>query len=477
MTDLIGKTARAMIEDLAAKRVSARELLDAHVARCDGVNPQLNAVVATDLDRARNEAKAIDDKRARGEPLGALAGIPMTVKDCYDVDGLPATAGAPVFANRPKQCADAKLVRAVRDAGAIVWGKTNVPLMAGDFQSYNEVYGTTNNPYDLTRTPGGSSGGAAAALAARITPLEIGSDIGGSLRHPANFCGVTALKPTWGRLPLRGHVPPPPGYNGEPDLGVGGPMARNIGDLRLLFEVMTGTASPARPVKGARIALWTDDPEFPLAADVRATVEKAGDALKQQGAIVERIDAPLDAKKLMDSYFALLAPIISSGFPDEVYNMLSAMRPGCVEAVRGGADRYSSAGYIVASTPSYREFAQAAVQRQFLKDQLEGFFADGWDAILSPVTTIPAFPHNQDGQLSDRTLECDNQRIAYLHALDWIALATSMHTPAVAVSAGRTATGLPIGVQLITKWDDEASALNLAEALESAIGPLPQPIL
>ena len=151
---------------------------------------------------------------------------------------LPATAGNPAFANRAKDCADAELVARTRKAGAVVWGKTNVPFMLGDFQSYNAIYGTTNNPYDVTRTPGGSSGGAAAALATGITPLEIGSDIGGSLRHPANFCGVCSLKPTWGVLPMRGHVPPPPGFDAELDLGVGGPMARNVGDLKLLWDVL-----------------------------------------------------------------------------------------------------------------------------------------------------------------------------------------------------------------------------------------------
>ena len=159
---------------------------------------------------------------------------------------MPATAGFPPFASRPKNCADAELVARTRAAGAVIWGKTNVPLMLSDWQSYNAIYGTTNNPYDVTRVPGGSSGGAAAALATGITPLEIGSDIGGSLRMPANFCGVTALKPTWGMLPMRGHVPPPPGIDAEVDLGVGGPMARNVDDLKLLWSVLNKTPEAPR---------------------------------------------------------------------------------------------------------------------------------------------------------------------------------------------------------------------------------------
>lgn len=199
-TDLYA-TARQMLADLAAKRISARELLDAHVARHDALHNRLNAVVAADLERARSDALAIDEARMRGDKLGVLAGLPMTIKDGYDVEGLPAAAGNPIFAGRPKACRDAELVARTRREGAVIWGKTNVPFMLSDFQSYNAIYGTTNNPYDVTRVPGGSSGGAAAALATGMTPLEIGSDIGGSLRHPANFCGVCSLKPTWARCP------------------------------------------------------------------------------------------------------------------------------------------------------------------------------------------------------------------------------------------------------------------------------------
>ncbi|HSZ74790.1 MAG TPA: amidase family protein, partial [Rhizomicrobium sp.] len=204
-------TAREMLADLAAKRVSARELLDSHLARSDALHGKLNAIIEADIVRAMKDAAATDDARARGETLGPLAGLPMTIKDGFDVENMPATSGNPALANRPKDCADATMVARARKAGAVIWGKSNVSFMLGDIQSYNEIYGTTNNPYDVSRVPGGSSGGAATALAAGITPLEIGSDIGGSLRHPANFCGVVSLKPTLGVLPQRGLVPPLPG--------------------------------------------------------------------------------------------------------------------------------------------------------------------------------------------------------------------------------------------------------------------------
>jgi amidase len=260
-------TAREMLDDLEKRRISARELLGLHVARSEKLAQALNSVVETDLSRAHADAAAIDEARAKGAPTGRLAGLPMTIKDGFDVENMPATSGNPAFVARPKHCADAAVVHAARRQGAIIWGKTNVPLMLGDFQSYNAIYGTTNNPYDVSRTPGGSSGGAAAALASGITPLEIGSDIGGSLRHPANFCGVCALKPTWGVLDLRGHVPPAPSAFFETDLGVVGPMARNSEDLKLLWSVLRGSRSPERKdIRGARVAIWDEEPGFPWPA-------------------------------------------------------------------------------------------------------------------------------------------------------------------------------------------------------------------
>src|SRR2546430_3012623 len=241
-------TARQMLARLNARKISARELLDTHVARHEQLAKKINAVIASDLERAYRDAEALDNARAKGKPLGALAGLPMTIKDGFDVEHMPATAGSPGLVGRDKDCDDAELVRRARKDGAVIWGKTNVPHMLGDWQTYNAIHGTTNNPYDVTRGPGGSSGGAAAALASGITPLEIGSDIGGSLRTPASFCGVTALKPTWGVLPMRRHVPPLPQQYYELDLGVGGPMARNAEDLRLLWTVLSGQSSQRKRI-------------------------------------------------------------------------------------------------------------------------------------------------------------------------------------------------------------------------------------
>lgn len=477
MKDLVYRSAGELIADLEARRVGARELLDAQVSRHEAVHPDINAVVALDLDRAREQARAIDDARARGAAVGPLAGLPMTVKDAFDVEGMPAVCGNPGFAGRPKDCADAEVVASVRRAGALVWGKTNVPLMLGDLQTFNDVYGTTNNPYDPARTPGGSSGGAAAALAAGITPLEIGSDIGGSLRHPANFCGVHALKTTWNALPLRGYVPPPPGKYVVQDLEVAGPMARSAGDLRLLYNVLRGDRpSPPREVGGARVALWLDEPEFALSREARSAVESAADGLREQGVIVEPASLPVAGGRLLDIYLALLFPIVAAEFPDRVYAAMADARAECEAAVAAGASRYGPEAMVVHSTASYRTVARAMVARQALKDALAGWFEE-WDAILAPISPVSAFTHRHNGVPSRRVIEIDGVSEPYQHLFDWVALATASHTPAVAVPVTRTAAGLPLGAQLIGKWHDEDRLLDLADALDAQTGGFQVPPL
>jgi amidase len=449
-------------------------LLDVHVARHERVHAELNAVVATDLERARADAAVIDERRVRGEPVGPLAGLPITVKDYFDVAGMPAVCGVPEYRDRPKDCPDAEVVAIARRAGAVVWGKSNVPLLAGDLQSYNEVYGTTNNPYDLTRTPGGSSGGSAAALAAGVTPLEIGSDIGGSLRHPAHFCGVYALKPTFGALPMRGSVPPGPGPFVQRDMVVAGPMARTAADLRLLWEVLRGSTEPPpaetpRSVSGARVGLWLDEPEFVACEQVRTGVLAAADALRAQGVTVEPITAPVPAAGLVDTYLALLFPIVASRFPDQRFDALVATRAHAEAALAAGAGRYGPEAVTVYATARYREVAHAQVTRQRMKDELAAWFTD-WDAVLCPVTPVTAFTHRHEGTLASRVLELDGREVPYLRFIDWTALANALHTPAVAVPVTRTSQGLPVGAQLIGRWGQESRLLNLASALEAVTG-------
>jgi amidase len=466
-----------MLTDLEAKRISARELLAAHVARHEALAKTLNAVVATDFEHAEAAAKSIDDARAHGAALGPLAGLPMTIKDGYDVFGMPATSGNPAFIERAKDCNDAGLVARTRKAGAVIWGKTNVPFMLSDFQSYNAIYGTTNNPYDVARTPGGSSGGAAAALATGMTPLEIGSDIGGSLRHPANFCGVCSLKPTWGVLPMQGHVPPPPGLDAEVDLGVGGPMARNVGDLKLLWDVLNERAPvEMRPAKRGRIALWDEEAGWPLARAVKERVDAAGEAFERAGLRVERAKPKIDMVKMVETYLDLLTPIIAAGFPDALLEKMAQTHEADLAAVREGRDGTGEARYRLRVTAPAADILAAQRTRQAHKNALAEFF-ENYDAILMPITPIPAFPHDQSDPMNARTIAVDGTAAPYMSMLNWIALATSLHAPALAVPAGRTPEGLPVGVQLVGPSNGEDRLFDLAAAAEEILGGFSPPKL
>jgi amidase len=474
MTDVYA-TAREMIADLKAKKVSARELLDLHLARNDKVAKAINAVIETDIPRAKKDAATIDEARVKGTALGRLAGLPMTIKDGFDVENMPAVAGNPVFKDRSKSCADATVVSATRKEGAVIWGKTNVPFMLSDIQSYNAIYGTTNNPYDTTRVPGGSSGGAAAALATGVTPLEIGSDIGGSLRHPANFCGVTSLKPTWGALSGRGHVPPAPEHYAEGDLGVFGPMARNVGDLKLLWSVLHGTPEQARrDIKGARVAIWNEETSWPLARDVREGTERAGAALAKSGAHVEHAKPDIDGVELMRFYLDILTAIIAAGLPATLLNSWEATRSRDREIVAEGGPDAAAASYRLRATASHREILAANVKQQAHKDKLASFF-ERYDAIVMPISMVTAFPHQQEPSFQDRILDLDGKPTPYPDILNWISPATALHAPALAVQAGQTASGMPIGVQIVGPLNGEDRLFDFAAAVEEGLGGFKPP--
>ena len=283
--------------------VSAVEHVDEAVARIEALNPRLNIVVATDFERARSKAIAADAALAANESVGPLHGVPITVKDSFETADLVTTCGASELRDHVPDTS-AMAVQRLTEAGAIVLGKTNLPLFASDFQSYNDVYGLTGNPWDPERTVGGSSGGAAAALAAGLVPLEIGSDIGGSIRIPAHFCGVYGHKPSHGIIPLRGHLLGPSGTLAAPDLIVAGPMARSPQDLSLALEVLAGADTLSsrgwnlqlppprgRDLKDLRVAYWFDDPRSPLEGAVRAELEATVEALRSKTNVVE-IDIP-----------------------------------------------------------------------------------------------------------------------------------------------------------------------------------------
>ena len=470
LEDLIGRDATDQIAALNAKTVSAVELLKAALARHERTHPALNAVVVVDLDRAMERAKAIDELRARGEDVGLLAGLPMTVKDTLDVLGMPASSGLASLKRR--QAEDAAAVRHVRHEGGVIWGKTNTPVMAGDWQTFNALYGTTNNPWDVQRTPGGSSGGAAAALAAGVTALEVGSDIGGSLRVPASFCGVYSHKPTWGLVDQHGHVPPTPGSWSERDLNVVGPMARSARDLRLLLSVLEegpmAAKAPAADLKTAKIALWLDEPTFPLDPEVRTAIERLAADLAVAGAEVTTIASPVHAPTLMAVYQTLLGGVLGEDMPPATIRNMERLRGWARWQMKRGAAPTSTAAMILAYTTSHREWMAADAVRNRLRREIATLF-DRYDAILAPITPVAAFAHDHRPFGRRRITLSNGEAIAYPSMLNWISLATALHLPATAIPVGPTASGLPVGAQLIGPLHGDSKTLALAQAIEADI--------
>jgi amidase len=478
MDELLRRDATDQLAALNAGRISAVELLKAEFARHEATRTTLNAVVAIDLDKALAQAGAVDDLRSRGEPVGLLAGLPMTVKDTFDVAGLAASSG--LAALRARMPEDAAAVRHARAAGAVIWGKTNTPVLAGDWQTFNALYGTTNNPWDPARTTGGSSGGAAAALAAGVTALEIGSDIGGSLRVPASLCGVYSHKPTWGLVDQHGHVPPTPGSWSERDLNVVGPMARSARDLRLLLAVLEdgplAAKAPPSDLKAAKIALWLDEPSFPLDPEVRAVIESFAAELAAAGAQVTPIASPVHAPTLIGAYQTLLGAVLGEDMPPGMIRSMERLRGWAKWRMSRGAGPTSTAAMTLAYTATHREWMAADAVRNRLRRDIAPLF-DKFDVILAPIAPVTAFPHDHRPFAKRRLTMSNGQAIPYTAMLNWIGLATALHLPATAIPAGPAASGLPVGVQLIGPLNGDGKTLALAQAIEENVrGFTPPPM-
>ncbi len=465
----LSTSATTQIRWLSEGRTSSEALLDAYRQQYEKTNPALNAVVATDFETAKTLAQDIDERRAKGEDVGPLGGLPMTVKDSYDVDGMPAVCGDPALSSRTAKTDDAEIVRRLKDAGAIIWGKTNTPLHAGDIQTYNAVYGVTNNPHDHSRTPGGSSGGAAAALAAHLTPLEIGSDIGGSLRTPAHNCGVCSLKPTYGLIPLKGHVPPPPGIEApDPDLAVAGPMARDIEDLSLLLSIVAPDASahaPAKKLGDLRVAIW-EEPAFTLGREVAATLKNLVTLAEQQGAQVENGGPEIDGKHLVDVYQRLLMPIVTASLPPVVRAGFKAGRIAAKLTARKG--EMTLANTMISATQSPKELAQTERERASMKQACVRFFQNV-DVLIAPVTSVAAIPHNNKKEFYSRRIDVDGEAQRYTTLFEWISLATACHLPSAVIPCGTSKEGLPIGLQIIGAEGHDTRIVAVAREFEALL--------
>ena len=412
-------TAAELSAALNAKKVSAVELAQEVIGRIERHDAKINAVCVRDFARGLEAARAADAARARGESK-PLLGLPMTVKESYNVAGLPTTWGFPAQKDfTPPE--DALSISRVKAAGGVILGKTNVPLALGDWQSYNDIYGTTNNPFDLTRTPGGSSGGSAAALAAGYGPLSLGSDIGGSLRVPAFHCGVYAHKPTFALVPSRGHTPPPlPPLPLDRDLAVIGPMARSAADLSLLLDVIAGP-DPIEAGKGYQLALppprhgelnkfrvllIDTNPVLPTDATVRAAIEQLGANLAKAGVAVER-SSPLlpDFVGSTRLYMRMLLSFLAVSFQPEIYASAKDA------AAKLAADDSSLAAERLRGIAlSHRDWLMADGGRARLRAQWRELFKS-FDAVICPVMPTPAFPHDHSADQEQRHIEIDGKEI------------------------------------------------------------------
>jgi amidase len=469
MTALHFQSATAIATAIRDGDLTARAALEHFLERVDRLNPPLNAIIHQVRDQARARADAADAARTAGAPLGPLHGVPMTIKESYQLAGTPTTYGVPEMKDNVTG-ADALAVRRLAAAGANVFGKTNVPLRLADFQSYNAVYGTTNNPWNLERTPGGSSGGSAAALAAGLTGLEIGSDIGGSIRNPAHFCGVFGHKPTWGLVPPRGHalddsVSPS-------DISVVGPLARSAFDLEAALRVMAGPdeietpglaidlPTLAGPLSSLRIGVWASDPFCPTSSSVAGRIQAVADGLGRAGVRVDDKARPdVSPAHTHEVFSALLSVAMAARLPDEDFRRRIAKADAAAPD-----DRSPAVVQARWQTMRVRDWGRLNEARNKLRWAWRRFF-DEIDFLITPVMPVTAFPHDHSPEGS-RTIDIDGQSIPYFNQTFWAGLAGVVYLPATVFPAGLAADGLPVGLQIIGPAFGDLRTIQLAQRLE-----------
>ncbi len=477
-------TVRGMLAALDARRVSAVELLVGHLARIERYDKALNAIVVRDFERARADAAAADAARAGGA-RHPLLGLPMTLKESMNVSGLPTTVGVTAWAAFVSQH-DAPVRERTKAAGAVLMGKTNVPPVLADWQATNPIYGRTVNPWDATRTPGGSSGGGAAAVAAGLTPLDYGSDIGGSIRVPAVFCGIYGHKPSETAVPRSGQMPVPPLPNPASVMAVQGPLARSAEDLELALDVVAGpeigedaawrlTLPPARGARLAdlRVALLPPIPWLPVDAEILAAQARVADALARAGARVETAQPEGfgDFRETFALYLSLLNAITSARVPLEERRRLVALQ-------RAVDDPFAAAQVAGMEATAADYFAWLA-RRERQRAAYRAFFRE-WDVLLAPAFPTPAYPHvdmayPRDAASLRHVLHVDGATIPYSYGLVHPAVATLAGQPATAFPAGRTRGGLPIGLQAIGPYLEDRTPIRFAALLADAIGGFERP--
>ena len=471
MQDIPFRSAKQLASLIRRRKIGCLELLDLYLARMARHNPRLNAIVVTDVEAGRKRARAADAALRKGQVWGPLHGVPMTVKESYDVVGMPTTWGiADLKNNYPSE--NALAVGRLLAAGVVLFGKTNVPLHLGDWQSFNAIYGTTNNPWDVTRSPGGSSGGAAAALAAGLTGLEAGSDIGASIRNPAHFCGVYGHKPTWGIVSPRGQALP--GRVAETDIAVVGPMARSADDLALGQAAMAGgdeidgagwqlrlPAPRRRALRDWRVAVMLDDPVARVDGDVQDRLQALADFLgRRRAKVSDRARPAVDTGEANRVYIQLLRAATSARQTDAEFEVNRTIAAG----LSPGDERYY-ARMMRANVLPHRDWLAANETRHRMRLRWAEFFRE-WDVLLCPTAASAAFPHDQAGERHERTITVNGRRVPTTDQLFWAGFSGMAYLPSTVAPAGFTPGGLPVGAQIVGPQYGDRGCIALAQQLE-----------
>ena len=470
-----------LAEMIRSRELSARELTMFFIDRIERLDGAVNAVAVRDFDRALARADVADQALAAGRVLGPLHGVPMTIKESFDIEGLPTTFGNPEFKDNIAT-SDARMVERFKGAGAHFIGKPNVPIDLADLQSYNDLYGVTGNPWDTTRTAGGSSGGSAAALAAGMSALDSGSDIGGSIRNPAHFCGVYGHKPTWNVISAKGHALP--GTLAASDLGVVGPMARSAGDLALAMDITAGPGpleAPGwrldlpRPRKSTlrqyRVVIWPSDALAPVDDAIADRIAEIGELLGRLGATVSDSARPaIDLADAIRTYKYLLHGALSARTPEPVrqhYRELAAAL-----AAHDDSDRAITARGTVQEHAAWLEHNNA---RTALRYAWQRFFAD-WDVLICPPVASTAFAH-EHGPFRDRTVTVNGNPQPYFQQLFWAGLVTGPYLPSTVFPTGVAADGLPVGAQAVSGEFNDYLTIDFCRLLARETGGFTPPPL
>jgi len=480
MDEFAFQSAVNLVKVIHDKKISSSELLELYIKRYERFNPSINAIVETDFETARARARHADEALANNETWGPLHGLPMTIKDYINVTGFHTTYGSPIFKEYlPKSNSD--VVQPLVDAGAIIFGKTNLPLWATGSQSGNDVYGRTNNPWDLTRTPGGSSGGAAAAIAAGLTGLEIGSDMAGSIRLPADFCGIYGHKPTYGIVPIHGQQPPREinliDYAPEQDLTVTGPLARSAADLDLVMDLVVrppvfqheaieiSLPAPRKKVlKDYRIGVWIEDPQYSPDIEIGDCLEKFVSGLSKKGAKIEEKKPDIDLKRTVEVFTELMQLASVVYMPGDTFDPLLKKSKELDEK-----DQSIDAWYTRVLTKTHREWQLLNWERLMIRQKWADFFKE-YDVLLCPTTRIAAFPHDHTMTLETTqriTTKLNDQYISHADLiLPWALLASASYLPATVAPIGLTSDGLPVGVQIIGPYLEDRTTIHFAQLIE-----------